>query len=126
MPVLDLHALQSPDVRLHLHGLFRLHGLHGDHCMRSAEQLHGSHALHVRQRVRRLVSVHSDLCPRRGRRHGAVGLFVPEREEQRARERMQPQTLDQVTELEQKLTEALDELRQRREELERREQGEGE
>lgn len=48
-----------------------------------------------------------------------------EAEERRAKEQMQPQTLDEVAQLEEKLTEALDELRQRREELERRAQGEG-
>jgi hypothetical protein len=48
-----------------------------------------------------------------------------EAEEQRLKERMQPQTLEEVTELEQKMGEALDELRRRREELERQEQGEG-
>ena len=47
-----------------------------------------------------------------------------EAHEQRLKEQMQPQTLDEVAQLEQKMTEALDELRQRREELERREQGE--
>ncbi len=49
-----------------------------------------------------------------------------EAEEQRLKEQMQPQTLDEVTQLEQKMTDALDELRQRREELEKRGQGEGE
>jgi hypothetical protein len=46
-----------------------------------------------------------------------------EAEEQRLAERMQPQTVDEVNQLEQKLTEALEELRRRREELERRGQG---
>jgi hypothetical protein len=49
-----------------------------------------------------------------------------EAEEERQKERMQPQTLDEVDLLEQKMTEALEELRRRREELERQEQGEGE
>jgi hypothetical protein len=49
-----------------------------------------------------------------------------EAEEQRLKERMQPQTLDDVNQLEQKLTDALDELRRRREELEKQAPGEGE
>lgn len=48
-----------------------------------------------------------------------------EAEEERLKEQMQPQTLDEVTELEQKLSEALEELQKRRKELERQEKGEG-
>jgi hypothetical protein len=43
--------------------------------------------------------------------------------EQRLSDTMQPQTLDDVDQLEQKLTAALDELRRRREELEAQDQG---
>ena len=46
-----------------------------------------------------------------------------EAEEQRLKEQLQPQTLDDVDQLEQKLAEAQDELRKRRKELEQREQG---
>jgi hypothetical protein len=49
-----------------------------------------------------------------------------EAEEERLTERLQPQTLDEVTKLEEKLNEALDELRQRRSELEGREKEKGE
>ena len=47
-----------------------------------------------------------------------------EAHEQRLKERMQPQTLEEVDQLEKKMTEALEELRRRREELEEQEQGE--
>jgi predicted phage gp36 major capsid-like protein len=46
-----------------------------------------------------------------------------EAEEQRLTEQMQPQTLEDVDRIEEKLTSALDELRRRREELQSREQG---
>jgi hypothetical protein len=47
-----------------------------------------------------------------------------EAEEERLKERMQPQTLDEVTQLEQKLSEAQKELQKRRKELEQQEKGE--
>jgi hypothetical protein len=55
-----------------------------------------------------------------------AALEQVEAQEQRLKEQMQPQTVDEVNRLEKKLTEALDELRRRREELETREQGQSE
>jgi hypothetical protein len=49
-----------------------------------------------------------------------------EAEERRLSEQMKPQTLDEVAQLEQKLNEALEELRTLRSDLERREQGQSE
>jgi hypothetical protein len=48
-----------------------------------------------------------------------------EAEEQRVAEQMKPQSLEEVQQLEEKLTEALAELKKRRKELEKRSQGSG-